>query len=48
MLMMGDGTRIFHTAALEPSELDAYCADEGPALEVRDKGTHYPTVTKYI
>ncbi|CAN0022730.1 unnamed protein product [Scytosiphon promiscuus] len=34
LVMMGDDTRIFHTAALEPSELDAYCTDESPALEV--------------
>lgn len=34
MVMMGNDTRIFHTAALESSELDAYCLDESPALEV--------------
>ncbi|CAN0022797.1 unnamed protein product, partial [Scytosiphon promiscuus] len=33
---MGNDTRIFHTAELEPSELDAYCKDESPALEVPD------------
>ncbi|CAM9553176.1 unnamed protein product [Scytosiphon promiscuus] len=36
LVMMGDDTRIFHTAALGPSELDAYCTDNSPALEVPD------------
>lgn len=34
LLERGDGTRIFFTPALEPWELDAYCKDENPALEV--------------
>ncbi|CAN0103454.1 unnamed protein product [Scytosiphon promiscuus] len=34
MLMMGNDTRIFHTAALAPAELEAYCTDETPALQV--------------
>lgn len=34
MVMMGNDTRIFHTAALEPSELNAYCTDESPAPQV--------------
>lgn len=40
LLMMGNDTRIFHTSALEPSELDAYCTDQSPALEVSGNTTH--------
>lgn len=36
LVMMGEDTRIFHTAALEPTELDDYCEDESPALQVSE------------
>lgn len=35
MVMMGDDTRIFHTAETDPGELDAYCTDDDPSLDVR-------------
>lgn len=34
LLARGDDTRIYHTDALEPKELEAYCMDDKHALEV--------------
>lgn len=34
LLARGDDTRIYHTDALEPTELEAYCMDDNHALEV--------------
>ncbi|CAM9467716.1 unnamed protein product [Ectocarpus fasciculatus] len=36
LLARGDDTRIYHTDALEPKELEAYCMDDKHALELPD------------
>lgn len=35
LLMRGEDTRIYHTKAVQPEELRAYCKNDLPALEVR-------------